>query len=138
MVKRARNGPATGFDTAADFIPFELTDDDNDNRNDNGNDGGLGTDMDNSRRPHLAGARATAATAPAGPSASVNGHPQKRKRNDVDISHEPAPSSQRRRLDGPGGDDVNPWQASRDAYAHQETAKMYLALCTTCFVLMHL
>jgi hypothetical protein len=132
MVKKnAQHGPATGFDASADFIPFEFTDDEHDG-------GSPGTDTRTSRRPHPAADATRAATDPARPSASVNGHTQKRKRNDIDTSSERPPSPQRRRLDEPeGGNGVKPWQTSGDAFALKETAKMYFAVYTTCLVLMY-
>ena len=130
VTKNAQHGLSTGFDTAADFIPFEFSDDD-------GNDGRRGTDTDTSRQPDRAGERDEAATAAPSTLATVNGHAQKRKRNDIDASSERLPSAQRRRLDIPGsGNGVNPWQSSPDANAHNETAKMY-PVCPTCRGLMH-
>lgn len=127
MVKKnGQHGPPTGFDASADFIPFEFTDDEYDG-------GGPGADTSTSRRPLPAADGTRAATAAASPSASVNGHAQKRKRNDIDTLSERLPSPQRRRLDEPeGGDGAKPWQTAGDAYALIETAKMYCAVCITC------
>jgi hypothetical protein len=131
MVKKnVQHGPATGFDASADFIPFEFTDDEYDG-------GGAATDTSPSRRPDPAADGPRAATAPASPSASVNGHTHKRKRDDTGTSERPS-SPQRRRLYEPeGGNGVKPWQTSGDAYALNETAKMYFAVRTTCLVLMY-
>ena len=114
MVKKsARDGPDVGFDADADYIPLDLSVDIN-----------HGPDVDTSQAslgvsPFDANVRGPPA------SSSLNGHPRKRKRSDVDTyPPERGPSVQRRRVED-GGRGLNPWQSSVDAYTYNETAKMY-------------
>jgi hypothetical protein len=105
------NSKNFGFDTEADFIPFEFSDDDN---------------VNNSRQESRMSME-TADSMPPRPLDSTritNGDGLKRKRRDIESSSERGPPSQRQKLEGVN---VNPWQTDLTVYASiNETAKMYL------------
>lgn len=110
--KRLR-GKTAGFENQSDFIPLELSD-------------------DNEIEPSGPLSRITTFVVEhqpprrAEPTKETNGDQKKRKRKDVDSSPQRAPPAQRQKTAAP---ELNPWQTSLECYAGlQETARMY-SLC---------
>ena len=110
---KATNRKTFGFDTEADFIPFDFSDDDDD-------------DVVNDSRPESRGSIQTVDSIPLSHSDSTNltnGAGRKRKRGDLESSPERAPPPQRQKF---AGIILNPWQTDIDDYAsYKETARMY-------------
>lgn len=109
--KRARstNNKPFGFDTEADFIPFEPSDD----------------EVSDSRRPEsrISVAPADSTSSPLKKARSLaNEDGRKRKRKYVESSPERGPPAQRQKIVNVT---VNPWQNDMNDYASfKETAKM--------------
>ena len=103
------NGKNFGFDTEADFIPFELSD---------------GDEGDASRPESRTAIGATDSIPPQPHSTRItNGDGRKRKRREYESSPDRGPPPQRQKL---GQVSLNPWQTGIDDYAPcKETAIMY-------------
>ena len=103
------NGKTVGFDNDADFIPFDLSDNDFDKY-----------------RPESRSSIQEIELFPAPISSNTNaeGESRKRKRTDIESSLERGPPARRQKMSSV---DVNPWQTDIDDYASlQETARMYM------------
>jgi hypothetical protein len=103
------NGKNFGFDTEADFIPFELSD---------------GDEVDDSRQESRTSIGAKDSIPPQPHSTRItNGDGRKRKRREYESSPDRGPPPQRQKL---GQVSVNPWQTDIGDYAtYKETARMY-------------
>jgi non-canonical poly(A) RNA polymerase PAPD5/7 len=100
-------GKASGFDNDADFIPFELSDDDVERPESRISN--LSQDTQPSRRGQ--------------PQKERNNDIKKRKRKDIESSPERGPLTQRQKV---AEADLNPWQTNWEDYASlKETARMY-------------
>lgn len=116
--EKLTNGKTFGFDNEADFIPFELSDDE---------------EVDDSRpeSPAVSIGRTTdLIPPPSSPLASdsstkiTNGDGRKRKRREYESSPERGPPPQRQKFKQ---ETVNPWQTDINDYAsYKETSRMYL------------
>jgi len=106
---KIKNGKNFGFDTEADFIPFEHSD---------------GHEVDDSRPESRTSIGATDPIPHEPHSMRItNGDGRKRKRREYESSPDRGPPPQRQKL---GQVSVNPWQTDIDAYApFKETARMY-------------
>jgi hypothetical protein len=100
-----------GFDTDADYIPFDLSPDNED-------------EVDNSR-PRSRGSVEIIESIPGSELETAkrrNGNGHKRKRNVIESSPEPGPPPQRQKV---ARGKVNPWQTDINQYASlRETARM--------------
>ena len=105
------NGKTNGFDNDADFIPFDLSDD----------------DFDKSRPESRSSLQDTEPfPQPVGNTNDAEGDSRKRKRKAVESSPERGPLPQRQKM---SNIDVNPWQFDIDDYASlTETARMYVSV----------
>lgn len=102
------NGKTTGFDNDADFIPFDLSDDDFDKSRPESRSSIQEGDFLNKFQ-------------------DTEGDSRKRKRNLVESSPERGPPAQRQKTSNVT---VNPWQTDIDDYASlKETARMYFLIC---------
>jgi len=103
------NGKTIGFDNDADFIPFDLSDD----------------DFDKSRPESRSSIQETESFAlPVGDTKDIETDTRKRKRKPIESSPERGPPPQRQKVSDV---DVNPWQIDIDDYASlNETARMYI------------
>ena len=107
------NGKITGFDNDADFIPFDLSDD----------------DFDKSRPESRSSIQEVNSflSAPVNDFQDTEEDSRKRKRNAVESSPERGPPAQRQKT---SYFTVNPWQTDIDDYASlKETARMYFLIC---------
>lgn len=114
--EKTTNGRNFGFDVDADFIPFEMSDEE--------------VRVDDSRPE----SQVSADSVPPPPlsdstTRTTNGDGRKRKRRDYESSPERgAPPLQRQKFRQVS---VNPWQSDINDYAScKETARMYLALAS--------
>jgi len=110
---KVTNGKNFGFDTDADFIPFDFSDDTDDD------------DEVNDSRPVSRGSIQTIDSLPLqhSDSTNINGTGRKRKRADLESSPERGPPPQRQKF---AQTTLNPWQTDINDYAaYKETAKMY-------------
>lgn len=107
------NGTNIGFDNDADFIPFDLSDD----------------DFDKSRPESRSSIQEIELfSAPISNNGSADRDSQKRKRKNIESSPERGPPLQRQKMSNV---DVNPWQIDIDDYASlQETARVYILVFT--------
>lgn len=107
------NGRTSGFDTEADFIPFDLSD--------GGDEEIVDTSRPDSRASYATGESVTVSQKAV--AAISNGEGRKRKRTEMESSPERGPPAQRPRLSTVA---VNPWQTNVNEYAGlKETARMY-------------
>ena len=105
----AANGKAFGFDTDADFIPFEFSDEEEVDDTSRDARASLNTDSIKRSQPELP--------------LLANGDTRKRKRRDYESSPEHGRPSQRQKLTQIS---LNPWQTDINDYAsYKETARMY-------------
>jgi hypothetical protein len=107
------NGKSTGFDNDADFIPFDLSDD----------------DLDKSRPESRSSLQSVELfPQPISNTRETDENSRKRKRKDIESSPEKGPPAQRQKTSNV---DVHPWQTDIDDYASlKETARMYIQILT--------